>query len=155
MNFSFFHTVTLLLWKLWKFAFIHFWQKFRESNVSTVLIEVLVLNNRNDEIFFGESKFFIFPYYDCNTQCGEHDVEIMEIYYHTSSVKISLKFKKKRHFPNSWKNEHCWPAIGPKVDKKFGSFNPYSISHLPSKQKWTIKLAISICTLKLDWYAGV
>ena len=65
------------------------------------------------------------------------------------SRKIKVTFKKKRHYPNSWKSEHCWPAIGPKVDKKIGSFNLYPISHLPSKQKWTKKLAIFISTQTL------
>ena len=50
---------------------------------------------------------------------------------------ISNIFKKKRHYPNSLKSEHCWPAIGPKVDNKIGSFNPHSIYNLTSKQKWT------------------
>ena len=29
-----------------------------------------------------------------------------------------IQFKKKRHYPNSWKSEHCWPAIWSTVGKK-------------------------------------
>ena len=59
---------------------------------------------------------------------------------------IKKLFKNKRHYPNSWKSEHCWPAFGPKMDKKIGSFNRHSISYLLSKQKWTKELAIVIST---------
>ena len=33
----------------------------------------------------------------------------------------ALKFKKQRHYPNSLKSEHCWPA----VDKEIGNLIQY------------------------------
>ena len=45
------------MWKLRKFTLTHFWQIFREMNAFT---KEKLLKSWFDEIFFGESKFWIY-----------------------------------------------------------------------------------------------